>query len=467
MRSSFGSITWVCGGLFICLGGLGQEAPQIRFARIADLDSPGGGHQAKMTRTTGNQPIEFQRENYGDERPTLLGLMPRTLAVGGVNGNGNQSLYIPLAGHGGLLVLHTPVGKFDVQSGGRRIGVEALAGVFGDYDHSGHESLFIGGRDGIAAYQNRGHHRFSDTTHKTGLRLAKGLVCTSIAMGDFDGDGFPDLVAAVYTNLDQPPSKPTITFPNDLAGASSRLFRNNRDGTFTDVTESAGFGGNPGRARKVIIADFNNDTRPDILLLRDDKPPVLYLNRGAWRFDDETWDAGDALTTHAFFEGAAADFNRDGKPDLVLWSTHSCRLLINQGNAVFRRLDTTSIPEPEISVFGFRGLAADLNGDGFVDLMTVDQHGRLRLFANAAGNFREVSFALPPGTRDGFLSWFPSNDHKSIYVLSRQSDGHLALLQSEVPKDERARRPEVRPNMVAKPLMRHGTQRGFGRTGDP
>jgi hypothetical protein len=309
---------------------------------------------------------------------------------------------------------------------------DGLAAVFIDYDHSGRQSLLVAGSNGIALYHNDGRSRFSAVTQKAGLPVEVGLVCAGVAVDDFDADGFPDLVVAVYTDLNRPPSKPVVTFPNDFAGVSSRLYRNNRNGTFTDVTQSAGLGGGVGRARKAIVADFNQDGRPDILLLRDDRPPALYRNRGGWKFDNVTWDAGDALTTHAFFEGAAVDFNRDGKPDLVLWSTHTCRLLINQGNATFKRLVSTSIPEPEISVFRFRGLAGDLNGDGFDDLVTVDQSGRLHAFVNDAGKFHEVSLEVPRGMENGFLSWFPANGHRGIYVLAKQSDGHIALLQSKV-----------------------------------
>ena len=403
-------------GLFIYQVGSGQGLKQILFVRVAHL---GLSHQTEAQRLSGRFT------------PGVPGMTPRTGTVGDIDNNGELAFYLPLPGKNSLLLSRTAAGKFHNLSNRIREGMQdSLSAAFSDYDLSGHQSLFVAGRDGIALYHNIGQHRFSAETQKAGLKLETGLVCDGIAIGDFDGDGFPDLVVAVYTDLNQPVAKPMAVFPNDFPGESSRLYRNNRNGTFTDVTQTAGLAGNAGRARKVILADFNNDGRLDILLLRDNKPPALYLNRGAWKFDDVTWDAGDDLTTNAFFEGSAADFDRDGKMDLVLWSTHSCRLLMNQGNATFKRSGVGSIPDPQLRVFGFRGLAGDFDGDGLDDLVAVDQAGHLRGFTNDSGRFLEVPLAFPDGLERGFLGWFQADDHRSIYVLAMQSDGHITLLQS-------------------------------------
>jgi hypothetical protein len=155
------------------------------------------------------------------------------------------------------------------------------------------------------------------------------------------------------------------------------------------------------------------------------------LNRGGWKFEDTTWDAGDSLTTHAFFEGAVTDFNRDGKADLALWSTHSFRVLINQGNATFKRLASTPIPEPAISLFGFRGAVTDLDDNGFDDVLTLDQDGRLRAFANHAGGFREVPVASPQGFEASYFTFVRLRGSAKTYPLAIQPNGQVALLRVE------------------------------------
>ena len=421
----------LCGGILTIQGALGQQ-PQpekLVFDLVTQLAGP--LNPKTPVERASDQPVQVRAAGYSPSfaRRNLVPVMGGSITAGDVDGNGVSDLFVAGAGRPNLLLKETRDGSFrDITDSARVAGPQgSLSGTFSDYDQSGRQSLFVAGAEGITLYHNNGSNAFSDATRKAGLKMAPGVLCTSVALGDLDGDGFPDLLVAAYTDLNNPPSKPVFTFPNDFAGAASRLFRNNRNGTFTDVTDSSGLGENPGRARKAVFADFNGDRRLDILLLRDDKPPVLYLNRGGWKFVDATWEAGDDLTTHAFFEAAAEDFNGDGKTDLALWSTHSFRVLINQGHAVFERLGPASMPEPVISLFGFRGLAADLDANGFADLITVDQTGRLRAFANHAGTFREVLLALPPSCEGGYLVPFKLRTSQ-VALLSIQPDGRVALL---------------------------------------
>src|SRR6202021_1401938 len=126
-------------------------------------------------------------------------------------------------------------------------------------------------------------------TQKAGLKGKPGELATSVLLFDADNDGFLDLLVTVYTDLSLSPSKPSFTFPNDLAGANSHLYRNQHDGTFKEITETAGLTSNPGRTLKALAADFKHNRRLDLLLLRDNKPPALYRNEGQGVFEDQTW----------------------------------------------------------------------------------------------------------------------------------------------------------------------------------
>ncbi len=424
-----GLVSVVVGGVLLVLGAFAQqrELQRLDFVLAAQLAGP-TGHDL-LVRRWGDPPVEVRAADYnpGFARRTLVPLMQRFVGVGDMDGDGTPDLYVIRPNQPNLLLQGTLDGRFrDITDSARAAGpAGSLSAAFSDYDHSGRQSLFVCGTEGITVFRNNGKNSFSEATREAGLQSIPGVLWTHAALGDLDGDGFPDLLLAAYTDLNRPPSKTVFTFPNDFAGAVSRLYRNNRNGTFTDVTESVGLGKNPGRARKAILADFDADERLDILLLRDDKPPVLYLNRGGWKFDDVTWDAGDDLTTHAFFEAAVADFNRDGKTDLALWSTHSFRILINQGHATFERVSSTAMPEPAIRLFDFRGVVADLDDNGLDDVITVDPDGRLRAFTNHSGAFREASLALPEGFEAGYFTGFRS---RGTNLLTIQPNGRISLL---------------------------------------
>ena len=248
-------------------------------------------------------------------------------------------------------------------------------------------------------------------------------------MRDFDGDGFPDLLLTVYTDLNRPPAKPTFIFPNDFGGTVSRLYRNDGKGAFTDVTAAAGLGGNLGRARNAVIADFNNDLHPDLLIFRDDKPPALYLNRGNGTFVDATWDAGDELTGHAFFDGMVADFNRDGKPDLALWSTVSFRILLNDGKGRFKKAESMPSIAPLSSPFGFHGTVADFSGNGFPEVLTLDNGGRWLILTNQAGRFMQVP--VPLSSLTGSIAGSPLllEQGGGLYLLVLRPDGQITPLE--------------------------------------
>jgi hypothetical protein len=417
--------------LLIGCAASGQQTRPLHFA-LAEVARFGGPHRQHVRAgDLGDHPAQVQSADYSLKYATrnLVPLMRRSAAAGDMDGRERPGFFIAVDGRPNLLIGSAPNGTFREISESVPAAVldGSLAAAFSDYDHSGHQSLFLAGSEGLALYRNNGAHSFSDVTRKAGLQTLPGVLYTSVAIGDLDGDGFPDLLAAAYTDLTHPPEYAVFTFPDDFHGADSRLYRNNRDGTFTDITDSAGLGKNPGRARKAIFADFNNDQRLDILSLRDDKPPVLYLNRGNWKFEDKTWDAGDDLTTHAFFEGAVADFNHDGKSDLALWSTHSFRVLLNQGNGVFERLDSTPLPDPMTSLFGFRGAIADLDGNGFDDVLTVDRSGKWHFFTNVEGHFREVP---PPALGESPLdSVIPArcSPQSALYLVTIRQDARVTL----------------------------------------
>jgi hypothetical protein len=204
-----------------------------------------------------------------------------------------------------------------------------------------------------------------------------------------------DLLITIYTDLNSPPSKSFFVFPNDFGSANSHLYHNNGDGTFREISSTAGLGDNPGRTRKALAADFSHKGRLDLLLLRDNKPPAFFQNKGQGLFEDQTWATGKENWKYAYVDGQLADFNHDGKIDVAVWSTIGNEVLMNQGDGKFEPEKTFPIVFAANRPFGFHGLVADINGDGNEDLLTVDNNGRWHFIANHAGRLAEVPIRLP------------------------------------------------------------------------
>lgn len=271
-----------------------------------------------------------------------------------------------------------------------------LAAVFAGLGRGNEESLVAACMGGITVHTGKEYRSVSTEVRESQLQARRGEVHTGVCVADLNQDGFADLVDVIHTDLSRPPNKAQFVFPNDFAGVQSRVYRGNANGSFTDVTEAAGLSSNPGRARTCIVEDFNGDGLPDILLLRDDKPPALYANRGDFRFSESTWEAGDEFTSHAFFDGTATDLNHDGHLDLVLWSTLDVRVLLNKGDGRFSPAKKFPHFPVQESLFGFHGLVADLNADGWDDVLAVDIKGRIRAFLNDKGLFEETDLQMPP-----------------------------------------------------------------------
>jgi hypothetical protein len=125
----------------------------------------------------------------------------------------------------------------------------ALSATFADFDNSNKISLFLSGLDGVKVYQYTGDGGFQNITGRTGLQPVIGELATSAVLFDADDDGFLDLVVTAYTNLNSPPQKAKFRFPDDFSGAATHFYRNNGDGTFTDITASAGLASARGRMR--------------------------------------------------------------------------------------------------------------------------------------------------------------------------------------------------------------------------
>ena len=265
----------------------------------------------------------------------------------------------------------------------------AMGAAAGDYDGDGRVDLFVTGWRDQRLYRNLGGGRFADVTREAGL--TSGLWSTSAAFADLDGDGDLDLFVANYVEFDPlsapfcaaPDGQRDYCGPEDFPAQTDRLYRNNGDGTFNDVSKTAGLDLPEGRGLGVLVAELTGDHRPDIYVANDSSPCWLFANQGDLRFEEIGEESGVARDGHGeVLSGmgvALGDLDGDGLSDLAVANFHerSTILFRAQGRprGVYR--DATSwlgLTAATRHVLGFGLALVDFDGDGFVNLLQTNGH---------------------------------------------------------------------------------------------
>ncbi len=162
----------------------------------------------------------------------------------------------------------------------------SMGAAAGDFDGDGRIDLFVTGWRDQRLYRNTGNCRFEDVTVRAGLQSS--LWSTSAAFADLDGDGDLDLYVANYLDYDAkappycsaPDGRRDYCGPEDFAAQPDRLYRNNGNGTFTDVSAGAGIDLAEGRGLGVLIAELTGDDRPDIYVANDGTPVLALCQSG-------------------------------------------------------------------------------------------------------------------------------------------------------------------------------------------
>ncbi|MFB3905527.1 MAG: CRTAC1 family protein [Acidobacteriota bacterium] len=203
----------------------------------------------------------------------------------------------------------------------------------GDYDNDGDEDIFVAYFGDNAFYRNEGNGRFTDVALKAGVAKNRTRWATGSAFLDYDKDGDLDLFVASYIDLDLktaplPETGPCLykgvlvaCGPPGLTGGVNALYRNNGDGTFTDVSQKARITETQGTyGLGVLVTDFNNDSWPDIYVANDSAPAALYRNNADGTFTDVGVEAGCAFSVdgkpQAGMGVSAGDYDRDGWFDI-------------------------------------------------------------------------------------------------------------------------------------------------------
>ena len=250
-------------------------------------------------------------------------------------------------------------------------------GLFFDYDGDGWEDLLIVRLGTQVLMKNMGDGTFKDVTVKAGLN--KHINALAAIAFDYNGDGYVDLYfGAYYRDIDMfdihTDEVLHESFETARNGGANVLFRNNGDGTFTDVTKEAGVG-DTGWTIAVAHGDYDNDGLPDIYVANDYGPDKLFRNTGHGSFKDVT-EKAIGVDTKKGMNAEFGDFNNDGYLDVFVtniteeWLVECNMLWQNSGHGTFT--DVSKELHVCETGWGWGGKFLDYDNDGDLDLYTTN-----------------------------------------------------------------------------------------------
>lgn len=259
----------------------------------------------------------------------------------------------------------------------------------GDYDNDGRPDIFLANVTGNQLFHNNGDGTFTDVTARAGLAGAEmnGKKMWSVGAGwfDYNNDGNLDLFVVNYCvwEVNKDPychvksGVRGYCHPKLYAPLHDTLYRNNGDGTFTDVSKETGISEHMGKGMSVSFADYDGDGFVDAFVANDTTPGLLFHNLGGKKFEEVGMQAGVAYAPDGLaLSGMGSDFrdvNNDGRPDI--WYTavehESFPLLINQGGGEFDDLTQEGGLQATKEMSGWGNGMFDFDNDGWKDLFVA------------------------------------------------------------------------------------------------
>ncbi len=328
----------------------------------------------------------------------------------------------------------------------------------GDYNNDGFEDLFCTYYGHNKLYRNNGNGTFTDITKAAGLYDAAVRFGTGCSFFDYNKDGHLDLFVANYVEFDlKHPPLPTLqnstcTFegmevycgPRGLKAGTHSLYRNNGDGTFTDVSEASGISKHRGSyGMTTVTADFDGDGWPDIFVACDSTPSLLLMNNHDGTFREEGFDRGVAVSGEGAEQAGMGvgigDIGLDGSTSLLVthFQKEASGLYRNDGKAQFSDVTAQAHLAGETRYVGWGAAIADFDNDGLPDLFWVTGNvypelekkypqyplkGPRILFRNRGdGTFEETTEGCGPAIAQRHAS-------RGLAVGDFDNDGDLDLL---------------------------------------
>ena len=258
----------------------------------------------------------------------------------------------------------------------------------GDYNNDGFTDLYVTNYGANVLYHNNGDGTFTDVTESAGVEADR--FSSGCAFLDLDADGYLDLYVVNYVQFDLETNPEctrqgvrTYCTPEALQGAADILYRNNGDGTFTDITAKSGISGANGKGLGIVCGDIDNDGDVDIFVANDTTPNFLYRNDSdtAIEMTEDALFAGVAISEEGrAYSGMGAnlgDFDNDGYLDIVItnFQDQTNSLYHNDQGGFFDEVSfARGIGEKSLRYLAWGVDFVDFNNDGWLDLFVANGH---------------------------------------------------------------------------------------------